>query len=91
MPLRWLVRFLPYLETAEGARITSESFGHKKARGYGHKSLEELFETSRAARDRFAFLVASGMIERAEVRQSIPGQGMVTTLVDDWNDKSTGA
>lgn len=84
----YMLRFLPYLETPDG-RPAKDTIGYEPAwvrRGYGYGDWEEFFRTSHQARKRMDFLINSQTVEYCELRKAVPGQGMVTTLVDEWRD-----
>lgn len=74
--------FLPYHEA-------DSIIGYTPAwtkRGYGYGSWYEYFETKAEAQERMKFLIASKGIEKIELRQSIHSQGLVNTLLDEWDD-----
>lgn len=75
--------FLPYIDGDEIIGYTPRGV----KRGYGYGRWEEFFNTEQEARHRMKFLIDSGSIEEIELRKAVPGQGMVTTLMSDWNDR----
>lgn len=77
----FMLRFLPYLDTPEGDPVESV-IGYRSKRLMG--SFEEFFNTRAEAQKRLKFLIESGVIENAEIRQEIPGQGMMTRLLYMW-------
>lgn len=79
VPRNWAVAFLPYID---GESVIGYPNPNK---GYGYGTWAEFYERENDARERFAFLVSSGAVERAELRRA-GGSPLMGTLVDEWED-----
>ena len=81
----YMVRFLPYLELADGSSVEPIIGYPNPNKGYGYGSWEELFVKLSEAEERMQFLISSGTVERIEIAH-YPNRGFAHIILSQWND-----
>ena len=84
---KYMVRFLPYSELADGSS-TEPIIGYPNPnKGYGYEYWEEFFLVLSNAEERMKFLISSGAVETIEIAFYFRASSMKHRILAQWNDK----
>lgn len=82
----YMVRFLPYLELADGSSVEPIIGYPNPNKGYGYGYWEEMFVMLSDANERMKFLVYSGTVETIELAHYFRPGSIEHRVLGKWDD-----
>lgn len=83
----YMVRFLPYLELADGSSVEPIIGYPNPNKGYGYGSWEECFASLSDAEERMNFLIVSGTVEKIEIAHYPKRNSFAHVILKTWDEK----